>query len=97
MLTLKESHFPEEINYQVGSKEIIVRAPQYERNDGQPLEESVLLSLGGRQNAIVNRIAHILTNEQGEQFLKIWTADAKLKGVYEVKIYATEQNSGLNN
>ena len=34
MLTLKETNFPEEISYSIGSKEIFVKVPQYERNDG---------------------------------------------------------------
>ena len=33
MLTLKQSNFPEEINYSIGSKEIYVKVPLYDRND----------------------------------------------------------------
>ena len=33
MLVLKDSNFPEVINYNLGSKEIEIEVPQYERND----------------------------------------------------------------
>lgn len=63
MLTLKDTNFPEEINYQIGSKEILVKVPQYERNDGKPMSEPVLLTLGGQKSTTVSRIAQIYTNE----------------------------------
>lgn len=68
MLTMMDTNFPEEISYSIGSKAILVRVPQYERNDGKPLLEPVLLTLGvgGRESSIVNRLAQIHSNERGE-------------------------------
>ena len=97
MLNLKKTDFPEEISYNIGSKELFVEVPQYERNDGQALQELVLLTLGGRESTIVSRIAQIYTSERGEQFIRVQTHDQRMKGTYEVKVYATEQNSGLTN
>lgn len=37
MLVMKQTNFPEQISYSVGSKEVLVKVPQYERNDEQPL------------------------------------------------------------
>ena len=71
MLTLKQTNFPEEISYSIGSKEIFVKVPMYDRNDGQPLQEQVLLTLGGKESTIVSRIAQIYTSESGEQFIKV--------------------------
>ena len=58
MLTVKaDSNFPEEISYHLGSKEVLVRVPEYQRNDGKPLQEPVLVTLGGKQSVKVNKLA----------------------------------------
>lgn len=74
-----------------------MKVPEYERNDGLAMQEPVLLTLGGKESKIVSRIAQVYTSESGEQFIKVQTFDSRMKGTYEVKVYATEQNSGLTN
>ena len=49
-----------------------------------------MITLGGRENVRISRIAQIYTNEKGEQFIKVSTDDQKLKGTYDLKVYATE-------
>lgn len=71
--------------------------PSYERNDEKEILEPVLLTLGGKDSMAINRIAQVTIKEDGERFIRIQTGDEKLMGEYDVKIYATEQSSGLSN
>ena len=97
MLLLKDTNFPSEVDYNIGSKEIMFPVPEYQRNDDVPILEPVLLTLGGRDSSTVNRIASLITNKKGEQFIRVHTNDPQLKGTYHVKVFATEQSSGLTN
>ena len=49
-----------------------------------------MLTLGGKESISVNRISTIHTNEKGEQFIKVQTSDQRLKGSYDIRVYATE-------
>lgn len=97
MLVLKDTNFPEEIRYCIGSKELLIPVPNYNRNDSEDILEPVLLTLGGKESSRVNSLASVITMQSGEQFIRVQTHDQKLKGQYQVKVYATEQGQGLTN
>lgn len=98
-LIVQKNNFTKEIVYKLRGREKFVQVPDFARIDGKQISSDILLTLGGSNTAKINRIASIYTHPHGNQYIKIFSQedDLSLLGDYQVRIFATDQESGLTN